>query len=84
MIPFGACVEYKPASLKEKSATQKFSPRTVRDILAGYHYHSGGDWSDWSVDCLVYDETSLRVATAGHWVDRPDVVIRVHRQGSSR
>lgn len=60
LISFGASVEYKPASFKEKSAIQKCSPRIVRGILAGYHYHSGGEWSG---DPLVYDERTLRAAT---------------------
>lgn len=58
---FGAAVEYKPASFREKSASQKFSPRTVHGIFAGYH--SGRDWSG---DYYVYDEDALRSAAAWH------------------
>lgn len=65
MIPFGASIEYNPASIKEKTAIQQFSPRAVRGIFAGYHFHSGGVWSG---GYLVYDESSLRKATAWHYV----------------
>lgn len=65
LAPFGASIEYKPGSRKEKDSIKKLSPRTKKGIFAGYHLHSGGIWSG---VYLVYDEAAMRNANEFRYI----------------
>ena len=69
LLPFGCLVQYKPASIREKEALNKFGPRLTQGIFMGYHPHSGGKWSG---DYRVLDVSKYR--------DRPEgCAAHVHR-----
>jgi hypothetical protein len=59
IYPFGALVDYKPSSDKDKSRVHKFGKSTLEGIFLGYHQHAGGGWSG---DLLVADVDALEGA----------------------
>ena len=63
VYPFGALVQYKPSSDKDKARVHKFGKQMLDGIFLGYHQIAGGGWSD---DLKVVDVEALEEADAFH------------------
>ena len=45
IIPFGASVDFLPASKEDRAAVHAVGAKTIPGIFAGYHQKVGGQWS---------------------------------------
>ena len=45
IIPFGASVDFLPASKEDRAAAHAMGAKTIPGIFAGYHQKVGGQWS---------------------------------------
>ena len=59
IIPFGAAVEYKPTSQKDRDRLHKMGKKTLLGIHAGYSQRHGGGWNE---DLLIYDQEEIAAA----------------------